>query len=696
MKNAIAGKKDMFLNSAECRRVYLFGIVVLLTGFLLLPVSALAEEMEAESYQLDDIVVSTTRNEMPVSDAAQNVTVLSKEDIMSSPFERVEDIIRSAPGVYNTRHFGTQRGGVSNPITVRGVGGNRVLLLVDGVPQNANFNNSIAWVAWGHIPKEAIERIEIVRGPTSAMYGSEGIGGVVHIITKQPETPRQTSVRAEAGTADTYAGHGFHSQKHDDFGMLLAGGYEESDGFYMKENPESYETRRHREIGKVFGKASYDLDEMSRLDFSALYYDHETGKGRKFFYDELQLDQYALNYTRQTGGGIGVKGLLYYNGADKTAFQDSAKDNFSSLLRREKSPSTTWGADLQTTLPIAGNKTLTVGAAFKESSWDYDDEFVNSDRDGGAEGTQRYLSPFANMDLKFLEESLLVTLGARFDWIRTSDGANWDDDPNVGDPYDNTYDSKENSSFSPKIGINYHHDEKTTLKASAGKGFRAPSLFELYKVHVRGGGRSFREANPDLDPEEIWSYDVGVERVLTDRLLGSLTWYQSYAKDYIGTRVTDTEERDGKIFRQSILDNISEVYIHGVEAELNWYPRTELELFGNYTWNVSEIEENKADPFEEGQSLTNDPRHKIHVGATYKNPKIVNLTMILNRYIDKYYDVDEITQDKESYWSLDLRVSRKFLDRLTTYLSVENIFDSVDNENIAPGAIYTGGVKFEF
>ncbi|MGM0453200.1 MAG: TonB-dependent receptor plug domain-containing protein, partial [Thermodesulfobacteriota bacterium] len=696
MKTSILAEKNDAVRFSGWRKVYLLAMVVLLICVFNLPAAAEEKESDAKRYELDDIVVSTTRNEMPVSDAAQNVTVLSKEDIMSSPFERVEDIIRSAPGVYNTRHFGTQRGGVSNPITVRGVGGNRVLLLVDGVPQNANFNNSIAWVAWGHIPKEAIERIEIVRGPTSAMYGSEGIGGVVHIITKQPETPRQTSVRAEAGTADTYAGHGFHSQKFDDFGMLVAGGYEESDGFYMKEDPESYETRRHREIGKVFGKASYDLGDMSRLDFSALVYDHETGKGRKFFYDELQLDQYALHYTRQTGSGIGLKGLLYYNGADKTAFQDSAGDNFSSLLRREESPSATWGADVQTTLPIAGKNMLTVGAAFKESSWDYDDEFVNSDRDEGAEGTQRYLSPFANMDLKFFEERLLVNLGARFDWIETSDGANWDDAPDVGEPYDNTYGSQENSSLSPKIGITYHPDEKTTLRASAGKGFRAPSLFELYKVHVRQGGRSYRHANPDLDPEEIWSYDVGVERVIADKLRGSLTWYQSYAKDYIGTRVTNTYENNGKTYKEYILDNITEVDIHGVEAEVNWYPRTDLELFGNYTWNVSEIEKNEADPFEEGQYLTNDPRHKIHVGATYQNPKIGNVTMIWNRYIDKYYDVDEITQDKDSYWSLDLRVSRRFLDRLTTYLSVENIFDSVDNENIAPGAIYTGGVKFEF
>ena len=387
---------------------------------------------------------------------------------------------------------------------------------------------------------------------------------------------------------------------------------------------------------------------------------------------------------------------MYYNEADKTAFQDSVKDNYASLLRKEEAPSSTWGADFQTSLPIISQGLLTMGVAFKEASWDYDDEFVSSDRDEGAKGTQRYVSPFANVDFKFLEESLLVNLGARYDWIETSDGANWDDDPDIGDPYSNTYDAEKESSFSPKIGITYHPDTKTTLRTSAGKGFRVPSLFELYKVNVRSGGRLYRHANPDLEPEEIWSYDIGVERILLDTLRCSLTYYQSFAKDYIGSRVTNSYEINGKTYQESVYDNINKVEMHGIETELNWYPVTDLMIFGNYTWNVSEVKENEADPLEDGQYLTNDPKHKFHVGANYQNPKIINVSIIWNRYLDKYYDVDEVTQDTDDFWSLDLGVSRRFFDHVTAYLNVENIFDSVDNENIAPGTIYNGGLKYEF
>ncbi len=688
----------LFTKAASLNNFFLPNFILLLAGLLVFPIFVFAgDSAENEKiYSLDEVVVSTTRNEISVNDAAQSVTVLSKEKIMASPFERVEDIIRIVPGVYNTRHFARQTSGVSNPITVRGVGGNRVLLLVDGVPQNDNFNNSIAWVAWGHIPKEAIERIEIVRGPTSAMYGSEGIGGVIHIITKQSEIDRKTSVRAEAGTSDTYAGQAFHSQTINNFGLLIAGGYEESDGFYMTQDPEEYEIKRHRESGKVFGKVSYDLDDVSSLDFSALHYDHETGKGRQFFYDELQLNQYSMNYTRQIGAGMEIKGLLYYNRADKSAYQDSSKDNFATLLRREDAPSSTWGGDVQTTLPISDSTNLTLGTAFKKVCWDYDDEFAGSNRDEGAKGTQQHLSPFANMDMNFWEKQLIVNLGARYDWIKTKDGANWDDDPDAGTPYNNTYGSDESSSFSPKLGITYHLDEKTTLRASGGKGFRAPSLFELYKVHVRSGGRSFRHANPELEPEEIWAYDIGAQTMLMEKLRGSLTFYQSFASDYIGTRLTNSYTKGGKIYNEYILDNISKVEMHGIEAELNWYPSSDISIFTNYTWNVSKIKENEADSFEEGQYLTDDPKHKFHAGVTYQNPGLFNATLLLNYYIDKYYNVDEVTQASDDFWSADVSVSRRFFNGMTVYLNVENIFDSVDNESIAPGAIYSGGLKFEF
>jgi outer membrane receptor protein involved in Fe transport len=684
-------------------RLKWIGIVLTLSVFGY-PLSLSAQETSKDVYRLGEVVVSATRSEIPVFDAAQSVTVISNEELMASPFDRVEDIVRSVPGMYNFRHYALQTNGIVSPLKMRGVGSNRILILVDGVPQNDNFNNAIAWVAWGHIPKETIERIEIVRGPTSALYGSEGLGGVIHIITKKPRAERQTSVRGEAETADTYGGYGFHSQKIKDFGFIVAGGYEESDGFYMVEDPEAYEIKRYREACKVLGKATYDVTPASEISFAALYYDHETGKGRKFFYDELTLDQYWMNYNHD-GEFFDLKGLLYLNRADKTAFQDTASNNYSSLLRMEKMPSTTWGADFQGTIPLGERTKFTLGAAYKEASWDYDGEYVASTRDVGAEGKQRFISPFANLDFRFLDDNLIVNLGTRYDWIETSDGANWDSQGSAGKPaYDNTFDSNTEGSFSPKLGVAWHPDDKTTFRASCGKGFRAPSLFELYKVHVRGGGTYYREANPDLEPEEIWSYDVGVERFLTNNLWGRLTFYQSFAKDYIGDRLIGTGNfGGGKTRYEYKLDNISKVDIYGIEAELEWYALSDLTLFANYTYNISEVKKDDNNAALEGNYLPNDPRHNVHFGFRYNNPKILNVSVIANYYADIYFD-NENTLKESGHFTVDASVSRRFFDRLTAYLNVENMFDEEypmfrslsSGDTLAPGVIVTGGVKLEF
>ncbi|MCK8603657.1 TonB-dependent receptor plug domain-containing protein [Desulfoferrobacter suflitae] len=658
---------------------------------------------EEKPLSLEEIVVSSTRTETSTFDATQSVTVITEEEIMASPFERVEDIVRSMAGMYNFRYYTQQTNGIQSPLILRGAGKNKVLLMVDGVPQNDNFNNAVAWVAWGHIPKEAIQRIEVVRGPSSALYGSEGLGGIIHIITKKPAKERKTHVTGMTGTGDTFGGSMFHSQSVKDFGLLATGGYEGSNGFFMDDPLEDFNTRRYRNVGQVLAKATYDVDPHSNLDVSGIYYEHDMGKGREFFYDELELDQYWLTYTRQSGS-LGLKGLVYLNRSDKTAYQDTASDDYSSLSRIENYPSTyTWGADLQSNFQLAEWSSLVVGAAYKKVSWGYDEDYTTSSRDAGAEGQQDFVSPFVSADFRFFDDRLIANIGARYDWIQNSDGKNWDTKPEGGiTPYDNSYDSSVWNNFSPKAGIAFHPDQKTTLRASGGTGFRAPSLFELYKVHVRSGGTYYRYANPDLDPEKIISYDIGVERFLLNNLMAKLTFYQSFASDYIGDKLVKYYEKSGKIYNEYKIENIDKVDIYGIELETEWSPRNDLTLFGNYTYNISKINENKDDENLEGNYLTNDPRHKVHLGIWYKNPKIVNVYFLANYYADIFFDTEN-TQKVGNFWTLDFSLSRKLFERFTLGLDVQNLLDKEyllstgsNQDTIAPGRIIIGRVKVEF
>jgi outer membrane receptor protein involved in Fe transport len=655
-------------------------------------------EVAAEGVQLlDEIAVTASRTERRVFDTPQSVTVITREQIEASPFDNVEDIVRQVAGIYNFRHYALHTNGINSPLKMRGVGPNRVLFLVDGVPQNDNFNNSIAWVAFGYIPKKAIERIEIVRGPMSALYGSEGLGGVINVITKKPLEPRETNVTGKAGNGNTFGGDVYHNQKIQDAGILFTGGYDKSHGFFMESPLAPYNIKRYSQIGRIFGKVTYDFTPQSHLSFTNVFYIHNQGQGRPNFHNTLGLNLYNLTYE-QKWDKINFRAMTYLNQAAKTAFQDATGDNYTSLNRKEKFPQpSVWGLDLQSTyLPVTW-ATVTAGATVKKVWWTYEEQYMKIIREAGAQGEQLFISPFVNADLTFFNERLIFNLGARFDWIESSQGRSWDSRPEAPrTAYDNSYPTTQWTNFSPKGGITYHPDDRTALKVSAGTGFRAPSLFELYKNQVRGGGTYFRFANPNLNPEKIASYDVGAERFFMDNLWGRVTFYQSWARDYIGDRLIRQFIRGGRLYSEYTIENISKVNIHGLEVELKWDPNKDWTIFGNYTWNVSKIKKDESNPALEGNYLPTDPLQKIHFGVWYKNPEIVNVLLQGNYYITMYFD-NENTFESGGYFTMDASISRRLCKHVELTLDLENIFNrkyplfvAADGVTIVPGFLVMG------
>ena len=659
---------------------------------MMVPFFCLAEDESQETVSLEDVVVSATRTEMPTFDTPQSVSVISHEEIMASPFERIEDILRDMVGYENHSHYGQQTSGTSSHFSVRGVGRNRTLLLLDGVPLNDNFSNTITWVAWGLIPKEAIARIEIVRGPTSAVYGSEGLGGVIHVITRKPSEQKEGSLSFTAGTAETYRGSGFYSQKTGKWGALVSGGYETSDGLHMKadEDLEDYNTPRYRDVGKVFGKLTYELGKRTDIDFSALYYQHEMGKGWNYFYDDAHIDQYRLTMTRR-GERMDWSGMVYLNRAAKTAnIADTSTHD--SLLRKENFPDNrVWGADLQNTAQLKDWFLITSGLNYKHVAMDYDEDHIGSDREFGAKGRQETIAPFVDMTAYGLNDKLIFNAGIRYSNICNYDGRSWDTDPPNRGPFDITFDSDTWSNFSPKAGMVFHPDNKTALRASIGTGFKAPSTFDLYKVHSRSNW-SIRWANPELGPEEIVTWDIGAERFFLNRLWVNVAYYNSHATNYIGTRTIDEYYIGSRLYKETMKDNISEVDIQGVEAELKYDIGHGLATSFNYTYNLSKIAKDEVTESLEGKYVSGSPRHKYRTRLTYRNPLVISGSLSL-RYDAHIYDNSENTEMADDYMSVDLSLWRKF-NKLTLRLNIENLTN--EKEYVEDGTLYYGSIKYDF
>ena len=672
--------------------------------------SALAQESGAEAQQnvirLDEISVTASRTEKEIVNEPSSVTVLNRDELEASPFERVEDILRSVVGVDVDSHYGFQTGGIKGRMHLRGVTSGitqRTLYLIDGVPQNDNASNSIGWIAYSHIPKDAIERIEIVRGPSSALYGSEGLGGVINIITKKPEEKRETSVTLKYGSGETSSQEIFHSQKIKRFGMMINGQKETSDGFYMQDPVTADASKKWRDANRFYSKLTLDLDEKSDLSFSFLRYEHTMNKGRPFFYGEKEDYRYWLTYARN-GQIAKWKGLVYASDDEKDAYIDvkSGALKYKTVDRIENFQPFTWGSELQSTVSLSQLGEITLGLAYKSVHFETEYDYLLSVREYQAEGDQAFTSPFMNYEIPFFGGNLILNIGCRYDLVDSTNGKERDTGTTKGyGPYDNTYSDKSWEEFSPKGGIVYRPDKRTAFRASLGQGFRAPTLFELYKTHTRGGKVTI--ANPDLEPEKILSYDIGAERLLLDTLWARVSFYQSFAEDLIATEDHPTNAN------WNIRENLEEVEIKGVELEFKWLPVNDWTIFSNYTYNKTEITEDPQTPANEGNLIAKYPEHKAKAGISYRSPSLFDVNLIFN-YVGKRFQDTENTIELDAYNTVDISLGQtvpspvRGVERLRLSMDIENLFDreylfSVDDagpDSTAPGIVFMGTLKIWF
>jgi len=274
MKNVTTQKegKKMLLHKTK-QILGVLGIVA-----FCLPVIGLAEEaispldilgdvvegVTSPFFKLGEVVVTATRDEVSLRDVPASVSVIASEDIRMSPFEKTEDVLRTVPGVEVRMHYGVHTIAGTRPVNIRGVGGygDRTLVLVDGVPQN-NANNG--WVEWSQIPLDYVERIEVVKGPFSALYGSNAMGGVINIITKEPSKDRETVIEGRYGSLSTWSTKATQSQRIGRVGYYISSKYEDTDGYIATKPQKSYDTKRYRKENNYIGRIALDLDDIQNL-----------------------------------------------------------------------------------------------------------------------------------------------------------------------------------------------------------------------------------------------------------------------------------------------------------------------------------------------------------------------------------------------------------------------------------------------
>ena len=642
-------------------------------------------QVAGEATKIEEVVVTAPRIKSPADDVPASITVISREDIKASPFEKVDDILRETAGVNVNYHYAMNIVAGNRPVNLRGTGGygERTLVLVDGIPQNNPYNG---WVEWSQIPKEAIERIEVMRGPASALYGSNAMGGVINIVTKKPEKSSETVLQQKYGSMNTSLTKLVQDGRFGKFIYYLTGEYEETDGYIGTEPRQTYDIKRFRKEDRILGRLIYDLDKDSEVCLGFSHYYAKKGGGREFMYGYNDNNNFWLNWSRD-GEKVGWLASLRLNDDEWINLYDAPPYTY--RYRKETIPASGWGGSIQSTVNVLKWYKVVAGVDYSRNALDKKDEYYTTVRSGGAQGAQTSIAPFLQNEARWLDGRLIANLGGRYDWIKSYDGENWDTNPPA---YANDFPSHQWRNFSPKLGLVYHLDKDTTFKTSAGNGFKAPSLYQLYTPYIQGP--LLIESNPELQPEKVFSYDLGMEHSLLDNLVGRLTVYQSNARDYIDYYMITP-------FRWKT-DNIAKVKMQGAEAGLDWHWSRELSALVDYTYNKSQIIEYPTDPTVEDNYLAYTPLNTYKCGLAYKKPELVEFQALVN-YNGKRYANNQNTAELRSYYTFNLSVMRQFGRHSRLALDVENLFDKdytvykgPTQDIISPGRVVNLSLKIDF
>lgn len=670
-----------------------------------------------DAFYLNEVVVSATRTESRISDIPGRVEVISPEKLAISPSQTVDEVLTLLPGLQNSRSFGLFSHKAT--ISMRGVSGKeqaRTLVLLNGIPVNKADGGS---VNWNLISTGEIERIEVVKGPGSALYGGNAMGGIVNVITKRPQKALEASLSADYGTYNT---RGFKAKLggkvSNGFYWNANGAYRKSDGYITQSipdqqaNPFIVNSTFDEKVVSIGG--GYTKSSAFRADIDFTYYDDMRGTGEKVFQpygNTTDHDTYQFRSAFSgTLGQVKWNASVFYLQEHYKRVSEWYKDDYTwyDVLSVRSDYGLLTGATYS-----FGRHTFTGGFDVRNGSVDASDVYYTSTDKVDNRGMMDFYGVYLQDEVTLFNQKIKIVGGIRYDFASFYNGAFIIHQPSAETNFMNGY-QFENlpdaswGAFSPRLSFQYKPTSKFRLYASYGRGFRPSVLDDLCRSgRVRGG---FKVANPNLKPEYLSNYEIGADHKPFMWLKVSASAFYSKGTDFL-YYVSTGQSIDMGFGPRPIMvrSNISEVDIWGFETDFSASPLRNLNLFGNYAFASSKITGYKPISVTDtnnltGNFLTDVPMHSFALGAMLQY-SIFN-GGITGRYTGEMYVNDQNSYDdivlSDTYpavFTIDLKISAKVLKFGFISISVQNILDKKIYESkgaVGPGRfiVFEIGAKY--
>ncbi|HEV8677062.1 MAG TPA: TonB-dependent receptor [Methylomirabilota bacterium] len=673
------------------------------------PAPAAAQQASEPPVEAEPVVISAGRVEQRLGEAPASVTVLTERDIQASAAQTVDDLLRQIPGFSLFRRSSSL---VTHPTTqgvsLRGIGpsgSSRALVLQDGIPVNDPFGG---WVYWSKIPRLGVERIEVVRGGVSSLWGNYALGGVVNIVSRPPP-PRSLLFEGSYGSHDTTNLDLLLSDVRGPLGVILEGNHFDTDGFKVvkKSQRGGIDIEADSSHDLFSGKVEYRVAPEASLFLSGSYFTEDRGNGTPLQNNSTEAGQIATGgHLRSPDGSDWWLTVFSQLQSFESTFSTQAADrNSETLALAQKVPTTAVGASLQWARRF-GPHYLTVGNDARWIDGETQEDVFAAGRfvRHRVAGGEQVLAGLFGQDIYALAEKWELVGGARVDYWRSFDGFRHEDPPAAGLPPSQRFPDREEVAVSPRLAVLFHPAPQTVVKASAYQAFRTPTINELFRpFRVRN---DVTAANPDLDPERLTGGEVGVEHTFVRGLAGRLTGFWNEVEDPI-VNVTLPEARRlpdcpaGTTCRQR--QNLDRTRIRGLEAELTYRPAAAWQLLTSYLYTDTEVVKASSVPALEGKRLAQVPRHQLSLGVQYRNPRLINVA-VQGRFVSDQFEDDENTLTLRDFFVVDVVLSRAITKQAELFLAVENLFDrTIEVAKTSDGVVTTGtprlvhgGVRLRF
>ncbi|MDR3267844.1 MAG: TonB-dependent receptor [Tannerella sp.] len=616
-----------------------------------------SNQKDTLSYSISEVVVTATRAQTNRNNVPVTISVINREEIEESSESALLPVLSErVPGMFVTRRsitgFGVGSSGAGT-ISLRGAGnGNELLILIDGHPQYMG-------VMGHHMPDayvaSDVEKVEVIRGPASIIYGSNAMGGAINIITRKQEADGW-SVNGHAlyGSYNTQKYQASSGLKAGKFSGYLSLNHDQTDG--NRTNPIDGDSKSARfTINNGYAKLGYQASDHFQVwgDVSLASYETKNpGATSAPMFDNVAdiLRGVASATLENNYGKTNGAFTFFYNFGDHKIDDGYAEGGSPSpfyFRSKDHNYGITW---YQIFRPFRGNM-VTAGIDFKNfggRAWNNYKDNTTPD-DVNTDTTLYEIGGYVVMQ-QTLFEKLTLNAGVRLE-----------------------YNEQFGSKWIPQIGLAYRPLQHTVVKASVSKGFRSPNIRELYYKAGWAG------ANPELKPEEMINYELSIGQDFLDgRLSAELTGFIANGNNLI---VTDWSSGYPPTNR-----NTGEFKNKGIELSVKWEALKNLRIQGNYSYL-------KMD-----SPLLYSPEQQFYLSASYRwNKWTANVNY---QYIKNLYSVlaeGSAPAQVESYGLLNAKLSYRPLKWLDVFLKGENLTDTnyaIMHEFPMPGVAVFGGISF--